>query len=239
MRIWKRGGERDGERHGILAPNVDDENDREKQNDKETKRENANVHRIHQGRLAVIDVGNDGNVAHGVVATGRRVDLSLLLHRSSTDADRGGMQPRPLLERRIGNGLRARRLDCTSANQSNTCITWRHWTQVISICPFVGVHADYVQTQRERGHMRTGNHPQRHVARREPSRQKLGIPRCTTAKNISSSPAHAHSTIREDTYQSPTFSPGCVPHRASRSSTAPSLSHTLSRVCCKSNTDGN
>mmetsp|Transcript_5914 Transcript_5914/g.16562 ORF Transcript_5914/g.16562 Transcript_5914/m.16562 type:complete len:439 (+) Transcript_5914:770-2086(+) len=83
-------------------------------------------HGINKGRLAVIDVGNDGNVAHVVIATGR-VDLSLLLHRGGTDADRRGMQPRPLLERSCGNGQGARRLDCTSANLSNTGA--RHSTQ--------------------------------------------------------------------------------------------------------------
>ena len=138
----------------------------ESSGEREANEKYANVHGINQGRLAVINVGNDGNVAHGVIATGRRVDFSLLLHRSSIDADRGGLEPRRLLERPPGgDSLWARHLDCTSANLASTCKMGRHCKRVIYKRRFQGVHAECAWIQRARGHMRTENHPQRHVAR--------------------------------------------------------------------------
>ena len=44
------------------------------------------------------------------------------------------------------------------------------------------MRADHAEIERERGDMRTENHPQRHVARRKPPRQKLDIPAVSPLK---------------------------------------------------------
>ena len=127
-----------------------------------------------------------------------RVDFSLLLHRSSIDADRGGLEPRRLLERPPGgDSLWARHLDCTSANLASTCKMGRHCKRVIYKRRFPGsarrMRLDSAST---RAHA-NGKPPTTPCRSGQRSRHKLAHPRWYTAENTLTTLSHAHSTIRD------------------------------------------